>query len=625
MRLSQLAGKLVLSVSALMAAAIGTAAHAAPAVEWTRVTPDVIRYDRTSPVTISALITGGAPTLVQFASADGTTLLMRDDGVGADAFASDSVYTVQISAEQAVGNLQPSDVFRKFVGYVDVYQSTTRVARVFVQTQVWTPGVGEVSVTNAGAQVQYSNYVVNIVDPATFSAGPDADFRPLMRRFYQLFSDAFDFIDVVFDMGHVANRYHFGVKQQVSGIGGGLMNQTAEYGSAGKLLSMNIFPAGSFFDAGQEAHSHEIGHQWINFLALQKLATGTPHWPLSSLANGLMGFSIPGSGAGGDYSCRLSAVPTGIQLTPFTGARTFTDLDLYLMGLKPASAVADHYVWNNAQQGMTQNCLGVVAYSLFSKVTVNDVIASAGQRNPAYPNAQRDFKLAVILLTESKASPEAMAFYDWFARRAEARTTLDVHQGFYVGTGNPFYVATSGAGTLTSRIRDGAGAGAFMTVYEFFAPTLNHYFRTANVDEANALKNNPELGWNATGGDFRAYSRTDRPSTAQPVCRFYGSISPGPNSHFYTAEAAECDQLKALQATTPASQPRWNYEEIAFSIDVPVDGACPASAPVEVYRAYNERALQNDSNHRYTTVFSTYQQMIAEGWRGEGIVMCAPE
>ena len=31
-------------------------------------------------------------------------------------------------------------------------------------------------------------------------------------------------------------------------------------------------------------------------------------------------------------------------------------------------------------------------------------------------------------------------------------------------------------------------------------------------------------------------------------------LSPGPNSHFYTADAAECAYLKQLQASTPATQ-----------------------------------------------------------------------
>ena len=86
-------------------------------------------------------------------------------------------------------------------------------------------------------------------------------------------------------------------------------------------ITISTAPASDFFDGGQEAHSHEIGHQWINFLKQTTLATGTPHWPVSSLANGLMGFSIPGSGAGGDYGCRLTPIATGIQLTSFSGAR----------------------------------------------------------------------------------------------------------------------------------------------------------------------------------------------------------------------------------------------------------------------------------------------------------------
>jgi hypothetical protein len=614
----------LLAAGALAMCATAGGAHAAASVDWTRVTPDVVRFDRTAPITISASISGGAPTMVQFAAADGTTLLMKDDGIGGDATANDHVWSVQISANLAVGNLQPADVFRKFVGFVDVFEGATRTSRVFVLTQVWTPEIGDVAIVNAGPQAQYSNHVVNLVDPTTFASGANADFRALARRFYSVFPDQFDFLDVVFEASLVANRYHFGVRNPVSGIGSNLFDQSGDYGSTGRLLGLTIYPSSDFFDGGQEAHSHEIGHQWINFLSQPSLATGVPHWPLSSLANGLMGFSIPGSNAGGDYGCRLTPIAQGIQLTPFSGARTYTDLDLYLMGLKPAAQVADHYVWTNQQAAANQNCLGVVGYNLFKKVTINDVIAAAGPRSPAHPNAQRDFKVGVIVLSTAKLPPEAMAFYNWFAQRVEARAALDVHQGLYVGKGNPFYVATSGAGSMTARLRDGAGAGTYVTVYEFYAPSLNHYFRTANVEEANALKSNPALGWQDTGGEFKAYARNDHPSTAQPVCRFYGSLTPGPNSHFYTAESAECEQLKALQASTPASQPRWNYEEVAFAIDAPVSGACPQSAPVPVYRAYNQRALENDSNHRYTTVFAIYQEMLANGWQGEGVTMCAP-
>ena len=163
-----------------------------------------------------------------------------------------------------------------------------------------------------------------------------------------------------------------------------------------------------------------------------------------------------------------------------------------------------------------------------------------------------------------------------------------------------------------------------VTVFEFYAPSLNHYFRTAIAEEAAALTANPGLGFLPTGNDFRAYLRSSYPADANPVCRFYGSVTPGPNSHFYTAEAAECTAVKNLQFTQPSTQPRWNFEEIAFAINLPASpGVCPGGAPVKVYRAYNNRALQGDSNHRYTTDVGAYNQLVANNWTAEGVVMCA--
>jgi len=618
--------QLCTATAAAMLALVVLPAIAAPGIDWTRVLPTVVRSDSTAPVTITAGVSNGIPTAVQFVFPDNSVLPMRDDGTGGDRIAGDGIYTVQISAAAAAGGLQAADVLRKFVGFVDIYQGATRLSRVFVQAQVWTPEVGSVSVATPAAGIQYSNFVMNIVDSATFGTGvaPNADFRPLVHRFYQNMPDSFDFIDIVFDAQYTANRYHFAVRNDVSGIGMTMLNDGGSYGSAGTLKGLTIFPINSYFDPAEEAHSHEIGHQWINFLSQPSLAPGVPHWPLSTLAGGIMGYSIPGEGAGGTYGCVLTPGPNAMTLSAHAGPRVFTDLDLYLMGLRPASQVGDHYVWNDQAAALNHACSGSVPLGQFTKVGIAGVTAAAGPRVPAYPNTQRDFRVGVIVVSDTKLSPEAMAYYDYFARRADSRTSLPIHQGFAYGSGNPFFVATGGAGTLTSRLRDGAGAGTYVTVFEFYAPTLNHYFRTAVADEANALKANPALGWQATGKDFKAYARNDHPGSTQPVCRFYGSVTPGPNSHFYTADPAECAALQALQAQTPGSVPRWNYEETAFAIDVPVGGNCPAAAPVPVYRAYNNRAAQNDSNHRYTTDPGVYGQMMAQGWRGEGVVMCAP-
>ena len=89
----------------------------------------------------------------------------------------------------------------------------------------------------------------------------------------------------------------------------------------------------------------------------------------------------------------------------------------------------------------------------------------------------------------------------------------------------------------------------------------------------------------------------------------------GPNGHFYTADLDECNQVKR--------DPGWRFESLDFAITPALaGGVCPGGL-VPVYRAYNNRFAQRDSNHRLTSNLAAYQQQIAAGWTGEGIVMCA--
>lgn len=119
------------------------------------------------------------------------------------------------------------------------------------------------------------------------------------------------------------------------------------------------------------------------------------------------------------------------------------------------------------------------------------------------------------------------------------------------------------------------------------------------------------------------------------TCRFYGSISPGPNSHFFTVGDAECVALKNLQKTPrPTTEQQWNFEGYSFPMNVPrknADGSfsCP-QASVPVYQAYNRAFADNgvknawDSNHRYSTNQQDITEVVALGWKDEGVAMCAP-
>ena len=169
------------------------------------------------------------------------------------------------------------------------------------------------------------------------------------------------------------------------------------------------------------------------------------------------------------------------------------------------------------------------------------------------------------------------------------------------------------------------GAGADRIRIPQYQPQ-NRYFLTIDAAEAAAIDAGAAgVGWQRTGYTFRAYATTGAvPGAALPVCRFYGSVTPGPNSHFFTANAAECQALKDIQASTPASQPRWNYEGIAFRTSEPGAGGICAAGLTPVMRAYNRGNVRGiNSNHRFTTSPGEIQRMVGLGWADEGVVFCA--
>jgi hypothetical protein len=176
------------------------------------------------------------------------------------------------------------------------------------------------------------------------------------------------------------------------------------------------------------------------------------------------------------------------------------------------------------------------------------------------------------------------------------------------------------AGTDASR---GSRSGVYAlwtgdTVVEFYNTILDNFFITANAAEQAAIQGGSAgPGWIVTGNAFSA-------GGPLLVCRFYGSITPGPNSHFYTIDPAECQELKDIQAATPVTLKRWNFESNDFASSKTVGGGCPAGT-LPVYRAYNDGFARGvDSNHRITASQADYLLQVAHGWTPEGIVMCAP-
>jgi len=152
---------------------------------------------------------------------------------------------------------------------------------------------------------------------------------------------------------------------------------------------------------------------------------------------------------------------------------------------------------------------------------------------------------------------------------------------------------------------------------QFPAQPDGQYFYTAITADKAILDAYPAL-WQRTGRSFKSGGYVG-------TCRFYGGKNGGPNTHFYTADAKECDALKKIDFL--------DYEGSSFTANMPLPGAavegikrCPIDSK-PLFRLYNDAARSNGrfvSNHRYTTDRADVAAFVAKGWVDEGQVMCVP-
>ena len=409
-------------------------------------TPTVVPETQTDPVLFEATVTGN-PASVAF-NISGNLRPMFDDGTNGDLTAGDGTWSITFTPQEILVRNVPSRVFRPILGSCNV----AGFGSLNVIAEVWTSAIGLRPIRTIDSTGQETDYIANY--SATRNELMNFDFRLWAQRFYASHGDEYDFLNFVLVTGRRGNRFHMLVKNTVNGIGLQLFDNSSQYGSAGRLKGFNNFPIPSFFDGGEKAFSHEVGHQWINFLGGTVYAPGVPHWPRGSIAGNVMGFSQGGQGGqGGTFPFTFSANGAGGYLVGSADAfilSTFNSMELYLMGLIPAEEVTPFFVLNNQNLSVTPGL--TLQPQDYTTVSVNEIIASAGPRIPAAADAQRDFRVATIVISEQLLDPYAMAFYDYFARRAEAITPLPFSSGLSSGTGNPWYLATGGRSTMTSAI-----------------------------------------------------------------------------------------------------------------------------------------------------------------------------
>jgi hypothetical protein len=444
------AGVRFAAACAISMSTLAVPASAGPRAASKNVEPAVIPADGSS---------GAVVTIRTDAPASSVTLDLAG-GVGTVPFVpiDSQTFSAVLTPAQLLYMYLPSDVNRSFVGFINVVGGTpAEESRSSLFVNVDDATFADVPVLPSAPDMRCAPHIVNLQvpaeDPAELWQALDDEEQSLLTRFYEVFGDDYDFVNLIFlHPNLVANRGHFGVKNVVLGIGLPVFDNTASYGSAGALQGITKFPLDTLFDLAEPAALHELGHQWINFLTPHPLlGEGSPHWPPSQVALGLMGFTIPGTPdseggtftfdfvpQGGNFYTLVKAAPLGI----------YTNLDLYLMGLVGAASVPTYVVLDPPDQALIEDSTvtGTV-------VSIADVIAAVGPRVPAVAAAPKHFRMATIVVTRTGfLTNRQLAFFDHFAARGEAVAPLPYHSGAVKGTANPFAIATQGVGSLDTSI-----------------------------------------------------------------------------------------------------------------------------------------------------------------------------
>ena len=228
----------------------------------------------------------------------------------------------------------------------------------------------------------------------------------LARDVYRSFHDVFDFLVFLSNLDEYSDntgRVPYGryrpVMNDTRGTGRDLFFRR-QYGSSGKLRGIVQFPYNQGLRRGPALH--ELQHAWANYSVPTAYSS---HWGFSSASGQLGGFDRSDlvDLGGGRYSAgRFGTVANGGNSVPYSL------IELYLAGLVGAEEVPDLWVaidgrWVVVDRRRVETEAGhpVFSASEVRDVTVEEIIAEFGPRVPGPEASQREFRAAVILLTDA--------------------------------------------------------------------------------------------------------------------------------------------------------------------------------------------------------------------------------
>ena len=282
---------------------------------------------------------------------------------------------------------------------------------------------------------QFLNYVIPQADYDLFLTD-QGDYKIVTQKVYEYFKDDFDFIFIFADEDVKPNGVPYGtnrsVKRDIDGLGAVLYDETALYGSAGRLKSVLYLPLIKYVRNGP--FLHEIAHHWANKGFIP--STVSSHWGYSSAGGQLGGFDELVDLGNGSFLGKLNG---NDGFGPFANGGNsipYSNVELYLMGMIPAAELETIQVAENPENA---EGIGVFTADKITTYTAASLIDQHGARSPSYADSQKAFKAITVIISTSPVSDErkelANSNLEDFVKKGEPSAEWGNSYNFWMATG----------------------------------------------------------------------------------------------------------------------------------------------------------------------------------------------
>ena len=354
---------------------------------------------------------------------------LRDDGLGDDRVAGDRIFTagpfryntsLAMPAFYMNDPTSPAGLFSTVVGNVTIEELDGPETNFLIDPEIGLlrADLPDTAFETLSPDIVISPHLINVRSDAResqhFLRFLGGELRNLTNPIYEVVPDVFDFL-VFFSSSKIEllpqtsfQNFIAGIHSQVqtnfTGTGLTAFDGTASYGSSGVLLSVNVLDAYARGIVGNNV-THELTHQWSSFTStLLGLSDGSGHYKQRSSAGSLVGGFQWIDNGDGTFTLNCGEGRNGATHAP--------PINLYMMGLVEGDTVPTLHL--NETINFATDC-GELVESLVD-ITIDDIQAVHGVRDPGPESAQRNFRVAFVVESHNRLlNPTEMTYYEILA------------------------------------------------------------------------------------------------------------------------------------------------------------------------------------------------------------------